>query len=351
MCKVFWPAPLAERLYKNIKALQWQPQVPFAVCPMSLISALIPTKWRWSLARRRAWRRYHADAANGDIKARAQFQARHRYAPDFAAPRSHSERVYLRKLRDHDPRYPVLTDKVTIRRHVDAVLGKGSSDRLCVPIIAQAARFADLPDHVWDQDVILKCTHGSGMNIVVRKGDTAARRRAARKIRRWLGQVHGARRFEWAYFDLTPSVIAEPLLGAGKLRDVKLYYYDGILRFVMPEDNSAKDPAITVYTPDWQMLDMTWAGFTTNPCEKPAMLDAMIAIATPLAQGFDMIRVDFLEADDRFYLGEMTLYDGSGLARFDTPANDRAFAQYWQQPHLGVDGDQNLRNASCTAVK
>ncbi len=311
----------------------------------------LPAPLRWSLARKAAWQRFHRDAQRGHPKALAQFKARHGYAANLAAPATHSERTYLRKLRDHDPRFPLLTDKVKARSLIDAILGAGSSKALCVPILAQAECFEDLPATIWSQDVILKCTHGSGMNCIVRQGDPRARRKARRLITRWLGRVHGARRFEWAYFDLAPSVIAEPLLAAGGVTDVKLYYYDGQLRFVMPEINGADRPAIAIYSPDWDRLPMQWDGFANLPCDRPAHLDEMIRIATPLAQGFDMIRIDFMATSTRFYLGELTLYDGSGLARCDSHANDRAFAHYWRQPHLGVDTGQTARNASCTAAK
>lgn len=283
-----------------------------------------------------ARRRYDRDTRQGHPRAIAQFIRRHGYRPDFKKPSTHSERVYLRKLRDHDPRFAELTDKVAVRDYINRVLGPGSAASHCVPILAHVRRFRDLPDTIWSQDVILKCTHGSGMNCIVPAHDTKARNRARRRIRGWLGKVHGARRFEWCYLGLTPSIIAEPLFA--QVRDIKLYFYDGVLRYVMAEDNSAKTPAISVYTPSWEYVPIKWAQFdTTVQADPPAQLSDMINIATPLAQGFDMIRIDFLLTPQRPYLGELTLYDASGLAATDTYENDRDFAAYWRQPHLGCD--------------
>lgn len=298
----------------------------------------LPPSLRWRRNNIYAKRRFAKDAANGNAKARRQFFLRHGFALNLAHPETHNERVYLRKLRDHNPRYSQLCDKVAVRSYVDEVLGANASETLFVPLLAQVSSFDALPDHVWDQDVILKCTHGSGMNIVVRAGDFKAQRIARKRIHRWLGTVHGAGRFEWAYFDLKPSVIAEPLLDGGQLSDLKLYYYDGALRFVMHEDNSSKPPKLGFYSHQWDRLDVKFRKFLAgDQVPKPAHFEKIVETATPLAQGFDAIRVDFLVTDNRFYLGEITVYDGSGLGVFATYEGDKDFAQYWRQPHLNVD--------------
>jgi hypothetical protein len=294
----------------------------------------LPAKFRWRLANAAAWRRYEKDARRGNPLAKKQFEKRHCYPLNIAEPSTHSERVYLRKLKDHDPRFAQLTDKRAARDVIDERLGAGSVDRLCVPILAHVMAFKDLPLAIWEQDVMLKCTHGSAMNYVVKAGDVSARRRASKKIRKWLGQVHGARRFEWCYFDLEPSIIVEPLLSAGEVRDIKLYFYDGILRWVMPENNNGPVPGITIYTPHWQVHPMRFKGFDHAPTQRPPELSEIIDIATPLAQGYDMVRVDFILTPERFYLGEITLYDGSGLGAFDHYTNDQLFAEHWKQPHL-----------------
>jgi hypothetical protein len=285
------------------------------------------------MSRKRAWARYVKDAAQNNRRARMQFTKRHQYAPDFDQPKTHSEKVYVRKLKEHDPRFVEITDKVAARNFIDRQLGAGQSDALCVPVLAQADNFDALQDDVWDQDVIVKCTHGSGMNVTVPKGDIAARANARRLTRKWLGQVHGGSRFEWAYFDLKPSVIAEPVIPG--ISDVKFYCYDGVPTFGMCEENGHNNPLIGIYTAEWTPVDMTFVTFGPLRTPPPAHLAEMLEVSTKLSQGFDSIRVDFLVTPDRFYLGELTVYDGSGLGRFDTKENDAIFGKPWKQQRFG----------------
>lgn len=286
--------------------------------------------------RRRALRHYQKNTREQEAPAKRQFRQRLGYEPNLDEPKTHSEHILLRKLRDHDPRFPQLTDKYTARAWLDEVMGAGFADTYCVPLLARATCFEELPSSLWNQDVILKASHTSGQNYVVRQGDTAAKNIARQKLRRSLTRIHGWRRYEWAYLDLEPSIVAEPLLQGGDILDLKLYFYDGVLRFLMPESNKGPKPALTVFDTDWKPLDMTLEDFEPFAADPPSTPQEIITIAERIAKGFDHLRVDFLITSERFYLGELTLYDASGLARFDSYESDRILGQYWRQPHLSA---------------
>lgn len=301
---------------------------------MLRILTFVPSRWRWAVARRAALARLRRDKRQGCKRALAQFKRKLGYTANLTNPRTHSERILARKLFDHDPRFLTISGKFSARTFIDDILGAGTSNALCVPVLAHVKSFNDLPQNIWQQDVILKCTHGSGMNCVVKAGDHAARKVAKKRINKWLGRVHAHRRFEWSYIDLEPSIIAEPLLDIQRMSDLKLYFYDGTLRFFMPENNSATPPEISLLAANWEKLPLDLPDFELTFFDKPDSLQDIIDIATPLAAGFDAIRVDFIMTQDRFYLGELTVYDGSGLCRWNSKDEDTFFGQYWQQPHL-----------------
>jgi hypothetical protein len=287
-----------------------------------------------NLNRCRARRHYQKNAVRQNAPAKRQFRKRLGYEANLDAPQTHNEHILLRKLRDHDPRYPRLTDKYTARAWLDEVMGEGFADTYCVPLLAKALSFEDLPDSLWNQDVILKASHMSGRNFVVRQGDTAAKAIAQRKLIRSLTKIHAWNRYEWAYLNLEPSIVAEPLLQGGDILDLKLYFYDGVLRFLMPKRNDGAKPALTVFDTHWKPLDMAWEAYAPFTGKQPQFLGEIISLATQIAQGFDQLRVDFLITQERFFLGELTLYDASGLARFDSYESDRLMGQYWRQSHL-----------------
>lgn len=290
-----------------------------------------------NLNRRRALRYYRKNAARQNAPAKEQFRQLLGYEANLEAPLTHNEHILLRKLRDHDPRYPRLTDKYMVRAWLDEVMGAGFADAYCVPLLARALCFEDLPASLWSQDVILKASHMSGRNYVVRQGDTVAKEIAQRKLSRSLTKIYSWRRYEWAYLDPEPSIVAEPLLQDGDILDLKLYFYDGVLRFLMPEQNNGPKPALTVFDTDWKSLDMKWEAYVPFTGKPPPFLPEIISLGTQIAQSFDQLRVDFLITQERFYLGELTLYDASGLARFDSYESDRLLGQYWRQPHLCND--------------
>ena len=289
---------------------------------------------KWN--RSNALRYYRKNARKQDAPAKRQFRQRLGYEANLTEPQTHSEHTLLRKLRDHDPRFPRLTDKYTARAWLDEVVGAGFADTYCVPLLARTLCFEDLPSSLWDQDVILKASHMSGRSYVVRQGDAVAKKIARRKLKRSLTKIFGWHRYEWAYLDLEPSIVAEPLLQGGDILDLKLYVYDGVVRYFMVENNSGPKPALTVFDTEWKPLDMTVGAYGTFTAEPPSSLPEIVSLATQIATGFDQLRVDFLITPKRFYLGELTLYDASGLARFDSYASDSLAGQYWKQSHLRV---------------
>jgi hypothetical protein len=321
-----------ERQRTNLQAEVEQDRQIRLTYPARILSRLL-----LNLNRRRARRYYRKNAARHNAPAKEQFRKHLGYEANLDVPRSHNEHILLRKLRDHDPRYPRLTDKYMARAWLDEVMGAGFADAYCVPLLASAVYFEDLPASLWSQDVILKASHMSGKNYVVRQGDTAAKEIAQRKLSRSLTKIYSWRRYEWAYLDPEPSIVAEPLLQDGNILDLKLYFYDGVLRFLMPEQNNGPKPALTVFDTDWKPLDMKWEAYVPFTGEPPPLLREMISLATQIAKGFDQLRVDFLITQERFYLGELTLYDASGLARFDSYESDLLLGQYWRQPHLRDD--------------
>ena len=297
----------------------------------------IPSKLAWRFSRFWAWRRYNKDITQNHRRARAQFRRRHGYPLSLTTPKGINDRTYVRKLKDHNPDFPVMSDKAKAREFVAARLGSDHATELCVPILAQATRFDALPARIWDQDVIIKCTHGSAMNAVVKRDDQHAKKAARRKCRKWLGQVHGRRRFEWAYFDLVPSLIVEPLLDDGHILDLKIFCYDGQVRFTMARHTKINPTSISFHARNWDYIPLPENGFNTYRAPCPSGYEEMVAIAEKLSAGFDMLRIDFLLTDARFYLGELTLYNGSGLVPINEPEINTFFAQYWHQPHLGAN--------------
>jgi hypothetical protein len=263
---------------------------------------------------------------------RRKFFEMHLHHLDLQNPVTHSEKVQYRKLFDRRAVYPQITDKIEARNYVDSVLGAGAADRLMVPLLAVVDRFEDLDPALKQQDIIIKASHGSGWNQVVRAGSEEDWTAATRRSRHWLARIYGVRRYEWAYLDLRPRLLVEVLLpevAPDQAMDFKIYCYNGEIRSYLAEDNRSEVKKFSLYNQNFVKEDMSWPGIENCPFVEPIDFEAMQDVAKKLAEDFDMLRVDFLVLPDRWYLGEMTLYDGSGMIPFNNYKADKAFGRYW----------------------
>lgn len=282
----------------------------------------------YSYARARfAWDRFRNHA-----KLRRKFRAKHGYDLSLDPPITHSDKIQHRKLFDHNPIYPRLTDKIEARAVVDELLGAGSADRYMVPLLAVADRFEDLDPALMQRGVIIKASHGSGWNQIVRPGSQADWDTARKRAKYWLARVYGLNHFEWAYRELTPRLLVEPLLPERSDRrtlDLKIYVYDGVIHYHMQEDNRCDPVKFSVHSETFDYVEMTWAGIDPYDFVVPDGMAEIQDVARALAAGFDTLRVDFLVTEDRWYLGELTLHDGSGMIKFGSYEEDKLMGAPW----------------------
>ena len=61
----------------------------------------------------------------------------------------------------------------------------------------------------------------------------------------------------------------------------------------------------------------------------PTAFEEMQAVASKLAAGYDMMRIDFLVLPDKWNLGELTVYNGSGMILIQPPGTDESYGKYW----------------------
>lgn len=268
----------------------------------------------------------------GYRRLKVRFLAKHGHPLRLDPPVTHSEKMQQRKLFDHNPAYPRMTDRIEARRVVDEVLGEGAADRYMVPLLAVADRFDDLNPALKDQDIIIKASHGCGWYQRVPAGSHSKWDAAKSGAQKWLRQVYGVRRYEWAYRDLRPRLTVEQLLmdaqGEGPV-DIKLYFYHGVWRFVLCGDHRSEDVRWSLYNTDLTRHPLISTGYDPIDFVMPTAFEEMQAVASKLAAGYDMMRIDFLVLPDKWYLGELTVYNGSGMILIQPPGTDESYGKYW----------------------
>ncbi len=244
---------------------------------------------------------------------------RHGRLPRLDHPALFTELVQLRKLIDRDPRMPVLADKVLAKSIVADRLGR----EWVIPLLWSGHELpADAP---WAQQVVVKSRHGCGHNAFVRDHarDWPLARAAAK---RWMRADYGWWLDEWLYGRIPRGLLIEPLIGCGDELpvDYKIYVFGGTATHVQVHISRARAHR-------WIIHDIHWRPLAKGApsVARPSALRAMLAAAEQLAEGFDFVRVDFYQPDDKPLFGEISFYPGSGLDPFDPPELDGELGRLW----------------------
>ncbi|HRT06478.1 MAG TPA: ATP-grasp fold amidoligase family protein, partial [Kiritimatiellia bacterium] len=155
------------------------------------------------------------------------------------------------KLHDRRPEQTRWVDKYEVRKLIAGLVGE---DHL-FPLLgvwdrAEDVDFDRLPDRF-----VLKCTHDSGGTVICRDKSRfdvrAARRKLAAGLKRnyyWAGR-------EWAYKDVRPRIIAEPLMAdesGTELKDYKFFCFDGEPRLIQVDFDRFANHKRNLYDLEWR---------------------------------------------------------------------------------------------------
>lgn len=239
------------------------------------------------------------------------------HACDLDHPRSMTDKINWLKLYDSTPLKGRLADKYLVREWVRATVGE---DYL-VPLLGvwdspEEIDFDALPD-----SFVLKATHGSGWNIVVRDKHELDVAGCRRRLEGWLKRRQAMKGgFELHYEFCEPRIVCEQYLqdASGGLRDYKFMTFDGVVQFAFTVDRGPDGARRGTYLPDWTRAPFEYIceSRCSGDVPAPERLDEMLAVAERLGKGFACARIDFYEVDGRAYFGEVTFTDADGLAYF-----------------------------------
>lgn len=278
-------------------------------------SALSPRLWDWARAVRRTYRAYHA---------------RHGFSPSLIFPVRYTEKMQWRKLFDLNPLYAVLCDKAAVRDIVSERVGP----EYLAPLLWVGSP-DDIPFETLEPPYIIKSTHGTGQIIVVEDKAGLDERAVRETAGAWLDQCHGTALDELGYVHVPHRLVVEKLLlradGSAPI-ERKIYVFDGTARVVQSTIVSMQDRTRLVSHHDMNWTELPWTITNprpTGPVDPPRHFGEMIRIAERLGTGFDHVRVDMYECDDKIYVGEMTVYSYSGLHPIQPDSADYVLGSYW----------------------
>lgn len=238
---------------------------------------------------------------------------------DFKNPVSFNEKLQWLKLYDRNPLYTIMVDKLKMKDYLRNLLG----EEYTIPTLAvwdtpEEIDFDTLPDQF-----VLKWNHDSGSIVICKDKKTFNKEKALKKLQygaKYNGYWYGRER---PYKDVPPRVFAEPYMEdeeTHELRDYKLFAFDGEVKLLLvasDRQTPGEDTKFDYFDMEMNHLDLVNQHPNAYVVPKPPKtFPLMKQLAERISKGLVHLRVDFYEVNGKAYIGELTLYHGSGLMTF-----------------------------------
>ena len=244
------------------------------------------------------------------------------YGFDINNPITIQDKLNWLKIYDCTELKTKCADKVALHDYCKEKLG----DDICVPLLAVYEKPEDIEWEKLPQSCIIKCNHGSGMNIIVRDKNAVNKETIKTKLRGFLNKDHAtAIAYEMHYHNIPRKIMVEPLLSdetqKDSLFDYKFWCFNGKPKLFTINDGHGHGDII-YYNIDGTPSDVKRKGVSSKTYEIPNKLKEMVKLAQKLCAPFKFVRVDFYYVNNKIYLGELTFIPGAGLYKYATRKND-----------------------------
>ncbi|XKE47510.1 hypothetical protein LG302_11495 [Halomonas organivorans] len=266
-----------------------------------------------------------------------QFRRHTGYWANLTEPSTFNEKLCRRKLDRSLDDAPMLQDKCAVREFVTARVG----DKYLTECYQMLKSSKELD---WDNlplAFVVKGNDGCGTASLMIVDDKQTVRQSVIKERIdtiLKRRIHRLKNFyyytnEWWYGQIEPKVLIEEHLHANKKGvplDYKFFVFHGRVEYIQVDFDRFIDHRRALYDRNWKRQEFR-LGYPPGPdASSPMCLDEMIEVAEELACGYDFLRVDLYEIDQkRVVFGEITVAPSLGHARFDPIVWDKRFGDLW----------------------
>lgn len=250
-------------------------------------------------------------------------------------PVTFNEKLQWLKLNDRRPEYITYVDKYAVRNHIKKTIG----EEYLIPLLGVYNSVEDIDWAQLPNQFVLKCTHGSGSNLICTDKSELNIKETKSKLKMWMKKNWFWNGREWPYKNVEPRIICEKYMveESGKeLKDYKFMCFNGEVKciFVCTNRNSPTGLNIDIYDVNWNLMPF---GRFNHPgtgvkMSKPKNFDNMVEYAEKLSKNIPFMRVDFYEAIGHLYFGELTLYPASGFDKFVPESYDYLLGSWIKLP-------------------
>lgn len=244
------------------------------------------------------------------------------------SPKTFTEKIQWLKFYDSTKIKADLSDKYLAPKLIQE---KFDNRIKLIPLLGVWDRAEDIDFDKLPQKFVLKCNHGSAMNIIVKDKTKLNIKKVCKQLNDWLkidyAYVNGM--YENHYTYIEPKIIAEQFIEEmdGNLHDYKFHCFMGepkYIEFVGDRISNTHTIHSSIYASDWKKTNIIFNDDMPYEREfpRPEKLEEMLVLAREMAKDFVYVRVDFYYINNEIYFGEMTFTPDSGIIRFDPPETD-----------------------------
>ncbi len=264
------------------------------------------------------------------------YQISHGGGIDLDNPRTFNEKIWWSKIFDATPLKTRLADKYLVRNWIKEKIG----EEYLVPLIGVWDQFDDIDFSKLPERFVLKCNHGSGMNIIVEDKSKLDLKKAKKQMDEWMQINFACFSMEMQYRDIPHKIIAEELLDETEgLKDYRFYCFSGKPYQVWVDLYSGTPNHLrSIYDMEWNKIDLrcTWPDGGCELAKRPGNFEKMKRFASILSKEFSFVRIDFFEVNGKVYMGEMTFTPMSGIGKFDPAEWDLKLGELFLLPRKTI---------------
>ena len=280
---------------------------------------------------------------NEESYLRVIFYLKMGYKLDLNNPKTHSEKCQWLKLYNRQPKYITMVDKYAVKNYVGNIIG----EKYIIPTLGVWNSADEIDWEKLPKQFVLKTTHGGGGAgvVICRDKDIIDKDFVVKKLNSAMKQDIAKYSCEWMYANVPRRIIAEELLvedGKSSPDDYKFMCFNGEVKLIeYHTGRGSKSHTQDFYDRNWVKTPITQgksygevSEFTIDP---PSKLDEMIRLSEILSKDIPHIRVDWYIVNNRLYFGELTFFDGSGLAPWDLYEDDLLMGSWIKLPPKSLD--------------
>ena len=231
-------------------------------------------------------------------------------------PKKFNDKLQWLKLNWYDPLAVKCADKYAVREFVKEKIGEKYLNELYgVYNSVEEIDIDKLP-----QQFVLKCTHGSGFNIICKNKGEMNWRKEKKKIKKWLKTNFYWHTREWVYKDIEPKIICEKYLkdkNNNPPNDYKIFCFNGEAKLIQVDFNkfNSHKRNLYEYNSGWKFIDaeIECPNHPKRDISELKNLDKMLELSEILSDEFPHVRVDFYNIEGEIIFGELTFFHGSGF--------------------------------------